>query len=300
VGIYDARGGPVPSNIEELIPDVTDVSTWNLDALSPLVRSYYRGIAMAASRYSRPSSGSGFSEYAPRHTYAFWVQDDWQIASPLTLNLGLCYDLSFNQFVNWVIYPPFLTSPRPQDKNNFAPRVSFAYSLTDRTLLRGGFGKYFAEVTSQNSFTLRTVQQISPLVLNDRRPDFASNPFNGPAPTYEDAEQLLCSVSTAAHCLRPNIGNMVAVDLQQPYIYQASIGMARELGTETAFEADYVFRGDCAVLRSPNGYRRAKAGWPARCGSAIQRRQLHWRARCPADARQAVAVRTLRGQRQRR
>ena len=43
--------------------------------------------------------------------------------------------------------PPFLLEPRPQDTNNFGPRVGFAYSLDDRTVLRGGAGKYYAEVT---------------------------------------------------------------------------------------------------------------------------------------------------------
>ena len=148
---------------------------------------------------------------------------------------------------------PFLLEPRPQDTNNFAPRLGFAYSLNDRTVLRGGGGKYYAEVTSQLSFTLRTVQSISPQVLYDGRADFNSNPFNGPAPTFDQASQRLCAVREVAGCLRPNIGNMVADDLQQPYSYQASFGVARQLGSDMSFEADYTYAGNRAFTRSGNG-----------------------------------------------
>ena len=191
MGNYDLQGGAIPacitSNWAAVIPDVNDVATWRLDLLSPLARQYSRGIAMQNSPYSRPSGHWGFTEYAPRHEQAFYAQDDWQVSPRLTLNLGLRYDLSIDQYVNWVVYPPFLLEPRPQDTNNFGPRLGFAYSLNDRTVLRGGAGKYYAEVTSQLSFTLRTVQSISPQVLYDGRADFNSNPFNGPLPTYEEA-----------------------------------------------------------------------------------------------------------------
>ena len=256
MGAYDLQAARIPesitSNWAAVIPDVNDVTTWNLDLLSPLARQYDRGIAMASSPYSRPSGNWGFTEYAPRHEMGLYVQDNWQIAK-VTLNLGLRYDLSVNQYVNWVVYPPFLLAPRPQDKNNFGPRLGFAYSLNDKTVIRGGVGKYFAEVTSQLSFTLRTVQSITPLILSDKRADFNSNPFNGPAPTFEQAIQRQCAANNVPGCLRPNIGNMVADDLQQPYSYQGSIGIARQVGTLMSIEADYTYEGNRAFTRGGNG-----------------------------------------------
>jgi hypothetical protein len=256
MGILDVQGGPIPANIESLFPSMTDVSTWNLAPLSPIARTYQRNIATPASKVSRPAGSGGFTEYAPRHVMAAWAQDDWMVSDRLTLNLGLRYDAGVGAFVNWVEFPPFVKGDRPNDLDNIAPRVGFAYRVTDATVLRGGFGKYFAEITSQPAaFTLRFTQQVSPLIQNDGRPDFASNPFNGPAPSHEQALLLQCSNSPdplARTCLRPSLQNFVADDLEVPYSYQSSIGVQRQIGREMAVEADYVFTGVRAEFNTRN------------------------------------------------
>jgi hypothetical protein len=253
MGVLDLRGGPVPRNIEDLVVDVNDVSTWNLAPLSPIARFYQRAIAMDASPFSRPSGNSGFTEYAPRHVYAAWLQDNWAVTPRLTLNLGLRYDVSIGAFVNWVAFPPLIEANRPDDTNNFGPRVGFAYSLTDKTVVRGGYGVYYAELTGQPAiFTLRNVQQITPQILNDGRPDFASNPFNGPAPNYEQAAQRLCSVNRVPGCLRANVGNFVAPDLKSPFSHQASAGVQRQITDVMVVEADWVYTGNRDILAARN------------------------------------------------
>jgi len=57
------------------------------------------------------------------------VQDDWRVTPQLTLNLGLRYD-----------WQSIL-----DDRNNFGPRLGFAYNLRGNgdTVIRGGVGAYY-------------------------------------------------------------------------------------------------------------------------------------------------------------
>ena len=219
MGIIDARGGPVPANIQQLFPVWNDVSTWNIGALSPITRSYTVGLG-------------SFPVYAGRNVFGGWIQDDWSVRPKLTLNLGLRYDLSTGIFANWLAIPPFLTAGRPQDANNLGPRAGFAYALTDRTALRGGVGRYFGDTQSQVAhWTVAWSQIASVQVLNDGRADFASNPFNGRAlPTFAEA------VASA----RRSVSQLSAPDLQTPWSWQGSIGVQHQIGQVASVEADYV------------------------------------------------------------
>ncbi len=90
----------------------------------------------------------------------FFAQDDWKVTPRLTLNLGLRYDLltwpteQFNRqsdldLANGTV----LLAGRngnsasliKNDYNNFAPRVGFAYQLSNdgKTVIRGGYGMFY-------------------------------------------------------------------------------------------------------------------------------------------------------------
>jgi outer membrane receptor protein involved in Fe transport len=125
MGIIDARGGAIPANIEALFPDPWNADTWNLAAISPIVRTYTIGVGQNKLPFDQPKT-------------AAWVQDDWHLTTKLTLNIGARYDLIWDPFANWVALEPWMKANRPQDADNIQPRLGFAYSLNDKTVIRGG------------------------------------------------------------------------------------------------------------------------------------------------------------------
>jgi hypothetical protein len=223
VGIYDASTSRPPANIEQLMPVWNNPNTWNLNALNPLIRSYQIGVGE-------------FGGQARRKTVATWIQDDWQLMRRLTLNLGLRYDLQPNSFANFVEVFPILKKGRSNDKTNFGPRAGFAYNVNDRTVIRGGAGRYFGQVVDNlTSFTLSAATTYVAQVFNDGRADFASNPFNGPLPTLEQLRKSGIAQSTGSAIATPY--------MKMPYSWSSSIGFQRQIGSTMALTSDFNFVG---------------------------------------------------------
>jgi len=80
--------------------------------------------------------------------YAGYVQDDWKVMKRLTINVGLRYD--YEQLPSPKIPNPAApqTGVFPSDKNNFSPRVGFAWDAfgDGKTLVHGGFGLYYGRI----------------------------------------------------------------------------------------------------------------------------------------------------------
>lgn len=110
--------------------------------------------------------------------YAMYAQDTYKFNSKLTLNYGLRYDIDLpasEAFDRFSAVDPKLPNPdagnilgaytyfgsgtgrngrkRPQDVYHkaFGPRVGFAYSINDKTVVRGGYGIFY-ESMKEGSF----------------------------------------------------------------------------------------------------------------------------------------------------
>jgi carboxypeptidase family protein/TonB-dependent receptor-like protein len=234
MGLIDARGGPLPSaaQLQAWFPDAFNVDTWNLAAISPLVRSYTIGVG-------------DFPIDQGNQKFAFWAQDDWQITDRLTLNLGVRYDVGLGIFANDISFPPFQEAGRPDDWNNVQPRLGFAYRLNDRTVIRGGSGLYYGDAFADAGSAIGNKQITTIRYENDGRPDFAANPTNGrPLPTYEEANPLYCyNNNNAPGCLIRDVREFTALPqyIELPRTWQTTIGFQRQFGATMAVEADYVY-----------------------------------------------------------
>ena len=233
MGSYDMSGGAVPRNIETLFPVWNNPNTWNIAPLSGVTRTYQVGLGQ-------------MKVYNRRWVYSGWAQDNWEF-SKLTVNFGLRYDFSTGQELQTEFQPFY--GKRPSDRTNFGPRLGVTYAVNEKTVVRGGFGKYFgAPDDNEATWTMLYAGEIHPQVSNDGRADFASNPWNGPTPTYAQALASWqadvasgCTQRTgAAGCKFTRFTNILSPpNPKTPYSYQSSIGFQRQLASAISIESDF-------------------------------------------------------------
>ena len=244
MGEIDARGGRVPANLEALFPVWNDASTWNLAPLAPITRWVFHASSDTEHRYE-----------VVRHVFAGWAQDDWKVGSSLTLNLGVRYDVDSNAHSEKLRFLPWLPGNLPHDTNNFAPRLGINYRLNDRTVLRGGYGLFFA--FSPNDGVQQTIgylHRFENQIFNDGRPDFVPNWFGpgasgpgewgGPKPSFEASLQRACDINFRPGCVYRSLTQEIDYPGRRTsYSHQASAGIQRQIGAVISFEANYVYTG---------------------------------------------------------
>jgi hypothetical protein len=75
-----------------------------------------------------------------------YAQDTWKLSRKVTFSYGLRYEKS------WLPQPTISNPDWPQtgsipgQSKNFAPRVSLSYSVDDRTVIRAGYGMFYARI----------------------------------------------------------------------------------------------------------------------------------------------------------
>lgn len=174
--------------------------------------------------------------------FAWYAQDDWKVTPRLTLNLGVRYDVdmgfvdSAHQQDNRAVRAlKIIGNPygrvAQDDKNNFSPRVGFAWDLRGdaRSVLRGGYGMYFDQ--SFLNVPLFAVQQANPEIYATFVNDGDNLSINSPPPSIP---RPLKNPLPGAR------GRMIDPDFQSPFTQQWNIGYAQEVGRNMALEFDYV------------------------------------------------------------
>jgi hypothetical protein len=172
-----------------------------------------------------PASGA-FRQLSPISTQglytALYFQDDWRVSKKLTLNLGLRWDLQRGSREKWgriAAFDPSAPSPIARAANlpnlrgalrwvnadngrnqqdtpltDFAPRIGLAYRITDKVVVRSGYGLFYVPRNIQgNGQGAITAFRDTPMVTsndNNITPlNRLSNPFpQGVLPTLNDRD----------------------------------------------------------------------------------------------------------------
>jgi hypothetical protein len=215
----------------------------------------------------------------------YFVQDDYRVSPKLTANVGVRYEYATpprerdNQFANFDpatgtmifatdgdVFDRALIHP---DRNNFAPRVGFAYTPMSRWVVRGGYGVFYTHTVRQGREGLLgfnppyLVDNLLQTGVTGAAAIASAAPFrlvNGYPSGLLDPTTLAPTISRRAQ----------DANQRTPYIQQYNIGVQYELRSDIVLDVAYVgnkgtklngFRNlnQRAVITNPDGSQAAGA-----------------------------------------
>ena len=246
----------------------------------PTFSSFLTGGSLTALGVSILGSGV-FDRSLRTNDFAAFIQDDYKVNDRLTLNLGLRYDLfTFprdirGRLVNFIpeqFHAGTAAAPAgppngivqagngtlpgvptvgdtliPTDKNNFAPRVGFAYRLTnsDSLVLRGGYGVYYDRPSTRLINTQLFnypylgigVGLLAPGVFRTFANPFIPLPSPGAFPVVATVPSPLNPLSPLGV---PISGLFIDPNMRTPYVQQYNLNVQYEFVKNWLLEVGYV------------------------------------------------------------
>jgi hypothetical protein len=258
-----------PGNPDPLVPDIFPggISAGELSTASGLLSTLGGFVDEANQSFNVTSPTSGFVDAASQTSLLnqnfvnLYLADTWRVTSRLSLTLGVRWEFhSVPDEVNGLALLPVggvdavlnpdavvdlagATNGRPffnNDGNNFAPNVGLAWQITDKTVLRAGYGLNY--VVDNNLTTVLNALRANDGLSQSVNLVGLSGTVSGgglvpiPVPEFRiprtARDGILADSQAALFTIDPG--------MRTPYVQQWNLGVQHELMQDTAVELRYV------------------------------------------------------------
>jgi hypothetical protein len=236
------------SNLGDFIVDYLNVTSQGALRTAGTVQCFTNTGARAALRAGKCYTSNYQQAFGPTAfeisttDYNFFIQDDIRVTPRLTVNLGLRYEYEQlpepqipNQLLNLTgqLVGPEQTQSLPSDKNNFGPRMGFAYDITGdgKTSIRGGYGIYYGRIINST-----IINAISNTGVTESQRTFSLAATVAAAPVFPN---VFAEAPATGGGSAPNIV-VFSQNMSSPMIHQADIVFERQILPNTVVSASFL------------------------------------------------------------
>lgn len=244
------------------------------NAIADMMLGYYSGVSNFVPGPLSPANTAGNPQTHVYNYFAPYAEDSWKITQKLTMDIGLRWDYRAatyekNNHFFWLDtqnkqgglcyadktlstngvatndfgvdgVTPILRYcgqvPRPGPKTPFAPRLGLNYRLTDKTVVRGGYGIFF---TSYEGREIDDSGDIYPYSIRNNLNPTTQNTLD----QYKLSNSLFPSYSTLTPFPESSLSFIAVIESENPldpYVQSWTLSVERELAKNTTMEAYYV------------------------------------------------------------
>lgn len=168
--------------------------------------------------------------------FNFYAQDTWKVSRRLTLNYGLRYEYAKLPQPGFSNADYSQTAHINEPKKNFAPRFSLSYQFDDKTVLRAGYGIFYARLAGATFNTLLT-----------NNANYQTNVSYGSSSAGAPSFPNILPSTTSATVSGASI-SFASPDFHNPYVQQGNVSLERELTRDLGLTVSYLWSRGIGIL----------------------------------------------------